>query len=551
MIKKFFFFNHRYSYLILISLFFHLLASYFSQGFYEQDEHFSILEPINYKLGKDATLGWDFFLLYDKQWFLSFCYYYLIKFLELFKIYSPFQWSFFIRLTSSLLGWISIICLIHFTQKQLSSEKFIKPLFLISSLFWFYPYIHARAASENISIIFLIFAITLFNFFKRNRKILFICGIFFGLSFITRYTNIIIIGSFGLWTIFFRKTSFLDSVTILTSFTIIFLLSILIDYWGYGILFPRNGLVLFNYLALNYEWSGMGYFNTNTEAWWYNFYFILTEFLPPISIIVIISILLFWIIFPKNMITWLTLPYFIFLCTTPHKETRFLFPILIFSPLFIIMVSEKFYIIKEKLFLKFISYKISKVFLYLLVFTNCFPLLILSITPANNSTLLYKFLYKNEFNIQKIYTLDKIPYRKSDLLINFYRNEDIYFTKITNLNECKKIGNEIKTVNNIKINNYNIETKISELQRYSYPEWEFKYSVICNLSENLQNLKINEKKYFLIHKFKYFDYFNNNSNINCYKIYSTIPNWILSLGINNLLRNLSSWHIFECNKKNN
>ena len=74
MIKRFLFYNHKYWYLILISLIFHLLAAYFSQGFYEQDEHFSILEPITFKLGENATLGWDFFLNYDKQWFLSFFY---------------------------------------------------------------------------------------------------------------------------------------------------------------------------------------------------------------------------------------------------------------------------------------------------------------------------------------------------------------------------------------------------------------------------------------------------------------------------------------------
>ena len=76
MIKIFFFYNHRYFYLILFSLFIHLLTAYFSQGFYEQDEHFSILEPITFKLGNNATLGWDFFLNYDKQWFLSMGFFY-------------------------------------------------------------------------------------------------------------------------------------------------------------------------------------------------------------------------------------------------------------------------------------------------------------------------------------------------------------------------------------------------------------------------------------------------------------------------------------------
>ena len=74
-IKKFFFVQDKIFFFILISLFFHLIAAYFSVGYYQQDEHFSVLEPINYKLGKDSTLGWDFFYLYDRSWFLTFVFY--------------------------------------------------------------------------------------------------------------------------------------------------------------------------------------------------------------------------------------------------------------------------------------------------------------------------------------------------------------------------------------------------------------------------------------------------------------------------------------------
>ena len=68
--KKLFFFENNLFYFILLSLFFHLLAAYFSVGYYQQDEHFSVLEPLNYKLGNNATLGWDFFYLYDNFLFI-------------------------------------------------------------------------------------------------------------------------------------------------------------------------------------------------------------------------------------------------------------------------------------------------------------------------------------------------------------------------------------------------------------------------------------------------------------------------------------------------
>ena len=546
MIKKFLFYNHQYFYLILISLFFHLLAAYFSQGFYEQDEHFSILEPISFKFGNDATLGWDFFFNYDKQWFLSFLYFYLIKFLEIISINNPFQWAFVIRLSSSILGWLSIICLIHFTIKYLSNDKLIKPLFLISSFFWFYPYIHARAASENLSIIFLIFAITLFSFLRDKKYILLLCGIFFGLSFSIRFTNIFILGFFGLWAIFFRKVSIIDSLILISSFLFIFFLSILIDFWGYGVLFPNSSIVALNYFNLNAEWAKTGYFSTGTEAWWYNFYFIIKEFLPPLSIIVLISIIVFWIISPKHMVTWMTLPYFVFLCTLPHKETRFLFPILMFSPFFIVMAVDGLYKFKLSIF-NILSFRISKFILYSLIFINIIALFILSFTPANNSTLLYKYLYKNEKNIEKIYTLEKIPYRKSDLLINFYRNKNIYFTKITTEDECKKIGNEIMTVNDKIVDNYNVETKISEIQKFSYPKWVFDYSVICNLDNFFDNISLNEKSYFLINKFEYTKNFINSNDMNCKRIFTTIPRWIFTLNLTKVYKNISSWHLFECN----
>ena len=72
MIKKFIFYNHQYFLNFRLDVLFHLLAAYFSQGFYEQDEHFSILELISFKFGNDATLGWDFFLITISNGFFLF-----------------------------------------------------------------------------------------------------------------------------------------------------------------------------------------------------------------------------------------------------------------------------------------------------------------------------------------------------------------------------------------------------------------------------------------------------------------------------------------------
>jgi phosphatidylinositol glycan class B len=550
LLKKFFFVNHKFFFLIIISLTLHLIAAYFSEGYYEQDEHFSILEPIIYKLGKNATLGWDFFYNYDKQWFLSFIFFYLIKFFIFCNIHSPFEWLFIIRIFTSLLGWISIICLIHIANKKITDQKFFNIFFYVVTLFWFYPYLHARPAPENISISFFIIAVTLFIYFFKNKKLIFVCGLLLGLSFVIRYTNLFIIGSFGLWILFFYKYKLFDLFIMFIGFLFIVFLSLLIDYWGY----EEFTLVLRNYFMLNYEWQKSHYFQSNTKEWWYSFYLIFKEFLPPLSIIIIISMIIYWIRFPKNIITWITLPYFIFLCTLSHKETRFLFPILVFSPLFIIASFENLIVRGVNIFNKFFYYTFNRFFIKIIIGINILALIVLTIIPANNSTLLYKFLYKNEYEFDKVYIFDANPYKKSELLINFYRNENLSFTKILDYDECKKIQeyNYIRVKNKLnndsKILTEYEEYKIEETQKYSYPNWIFEYHIKCNKESFFKYFPLEYvNNYFIVRNNQYVDYFENTQKSKCKMIYSTFPSWLYKINFYNWLASITTWHVYKCN----
>ena len=61
----------------------HCFASYFSVGFYSQDEHFQILSPVEFLLGINDNLSqeiWEFSDDYRiRPWFQSFVYFYIIK----------------------------------------------------------------------------------------------------------------------------------------------------------------------------------------------------------------------------------------------------------------------------------------------------------------------------------------------------------------------------------------------------------------------------------------------------------------------------------------
>ena len=531
--KKLFFFENNLFYFILLSLFFHLLAAYFSVGYYQQDEHFSVLEPINYKLGKDSTLGWDYFKLYDRSWFLSYIFYLTTKLVSLFNFNSPFTWTLFYRITASILGWFSIICMIHLSKKILKDKISFYISVIISTLLWFYPYFHARTSSENIGCSFLIIGITFFLFsnkFQYYKSILFLSGLIFGLSFLSRYTNIIPLVFFGFWALMINKNKFNELFITSFGFIIIFILGILIDYWGYNQILLSS----FNYFLVNYQHNQMNYFPSH--PWWFHFYFIIKEFLPPLSIFVLISIILFWIKLPKNFITWVTLPLFFFLSIISHKETRYLFPILIFTPIFLGFLVENYFIYKKFFMNIFIKY-ILNLLIGLAVTINFIVLIVLSTTPANNSINLFKFLYNNSYNIEKLYVMDKIPYRKSDLLINFYRNDNLKLVKVFEFEKCP-----------INVLDSNIETPYKEKQIYSYPNWFYKYDILCNKKNFLNNYVLSlENTYFLFSDLEYLNFFNNEYKSQCNLIYNTFPLWTLNYNYNNWLKRTTKWYLYNCN----
>ena len=96
--------------LIFISLFFHLTAVIFSIGSFHPDEHGCILEYVNTKFSSDAGPCFQHDRI--RSWFQPFIYYLITKILIIANITDPFNWIFFYRLFSSVLGWSAIVLII-------------------------------------------------------------------------------------------------------------------------------------------------------------------------------------------------------------------------------------------------------------------------------------------------------------------------------------------------------------------------------------------------------------------------------------------------------
>ena len=165
--------NKVYFYLSGIAL---IICSYFSEGFLHVDEHFQILEFINYKLGLTplVDLAWEF-PAKIRPWIQPFFYYHLVKFFSFLGINSPFTWAWLLRLTTVALT----ITNFYFVKKYFSKKVFLLTIF-------FYPliYLGARLSSEAVGgAIFYLAYIFLTYEDSKDSKTQILTGALLALSF--------------------------------------------------------------------------------------------------------------------------------------------------------------------------------------------------------------------------------------------------------------------------------------------------------------------------------------------------------------------------------
>ena len=468
---------------IFLAFFLHLISVFFSIGFYNDDEHFQILEPTAYLLGLNEILidkSEGYYWEWESQhrmrpWLQPYIYYYAINFLKILGINDPFSWSFFIRLFSSLVGFVSIIYLFFSFKKHFFQED-SHFNYLIFFSFWFYPFLHSRTSSANLGLILFILSFCyLYKHIKIKKEkfnflIYFIFSFLLGISLVIKLNLIFTIAPIFLWVIFFRFNFYRILLTIIG---VILALSfgLYVDFLNWG--FFTNTYWQFYDVNINRGW--MVAFGSN--PWWYYIPAIAAEMAPILSIVFIIALIIFWIKKPLNVFTWLTLITLIIISCFSHKEIRYAFPIYIFAPFFICYFFEKFK--------NFIFRKSLKV---LVIISNLIFLLITLFTPANGKVAIYNFLYKNNFNNEQNHTevfyIDENPYLINNMEPFFYTK---FLPKINNYKES-----EINPRKNLIIitNNYYEYQLLLKEERCnklynSYPE------KIINLNENWKNKKLN------------------------------------------------------------
>jgi phosphatidylinositol glycan class B len=299
-----------------VILILHLGLAYFYQDYFHPDEHYQILEFADYKFYHYTfQYPWE---LYEKIrptiqiWGV-------IGLKYLLPNTSPFVIAFITRAFAGTLSAYACYLFIHIFQKELKSTLHQSWFLLLSIFSYFILYQSVRYSSENISgQLFLIG----FCFIYRQSKHVFLIGSILGLAFITRYQTGFLIFGLVSWLFFIKKTSDLTLLTLCAGILASILIGFLLDSLFYG----SWALTSWNYFyqniylhkANNFGISHWTYLSLASYLPWGPFYLIGTIYFLATN--------------RKSAITWTIFPFIFIHQMIPHKELRFLWPVLSFMP---------------------------------------------------------------------------------------------------------------------------------------------------------------------------------------------------------------------------
>jgi len=436
---------------VYFSLFFHILAAWFSEGFHRPDEHLGIMRFVGWKLGMltdaQAHVSWEWGARI-RPWLQPAIYVALLSPFKMMGFDNPFALATIMRFFNALIGELSLIILFLLSPCFIAKEEVKKITLWAIALLWYVPFFHARGTSEHFSTSFFIFALPFF-FGKTNFRNSLLSGLFFGASFIFRYQMCVPIFFLCLWQLFQtnKRLSFIATLTL--SFFAFNGLSAFVDFWGYGEwTFPP-----YQYLYWNiFEGKASSF---GVDPWWKYFEKVITRGIPPISLALIIPTLWFWSKKRGHYLTWITLSFFIVHSMIGHKEIRFLFGIGLFTPLFFGAFLESYS--------KLLKWKRSG---YFLIALSLLLMMISSTKVAYTPISFYKDLYNTGQEPQVIYTSDIVRdpmwfYMRKPFSFQILAEEDF-------LTKSKEVNGYFFS------NNHKLQEALAnscKVTHQSYPQW--------------------------------------------------------------------------------
>jgi phosphatidylinositol glycan class B len=457
--------------IFLLSALIFIVTAWFSEGFYQWDEHFQVFEFAGLKLGSTdkASLPWEYecqmrpaiqpLIVYSIQkacWFIG--------------INDPFFISFLLRLLAAAVSFLSIYLLFKLYFKTFSQYKLQHAFLLLSFLLWFSVFNSVRFSSESFAGRIFIIGFTLFLMKDKQRPVdYFTTGIFLALAFIIRYQTAFMLAGFAAWMIFIHKTGLRKFAIFCLAIILVFLTGVLIDRWFYG----EWTLTTWNYFHQNIVLDKASGFGKN--PWWFYFEYIFMNSLPPFSLIYILAVMIYIIYKPKDLITWTIVPFLVVHFIIAHKEIRFLFPIIGFLPFMIVTSTE---VILKKTGNQLLENKAVKIFVKAFWYTNLILLGIMIFKPADSHISIYKKLFYNYPGQTILYYIEDHPFnRVTAVNLNYYKRKNLVIEHIDSISRIvqKENTTTLYTTNKPLLPS-NSPFKATLIYS-SYPDWIKRFNI--------------------------------------------------------------------------
>lgn len=472
-------------FILLSGILLTLLYALFSQGVYHPDEHFQILEYAHMKLFGTPTpqeLAWEYTLMM-RPGLQPLIAYGMGSVLHTLHLYHPNLLVFLLHLLSGIVSVITTWIFYKSIRRTLTGLDEERWYLILSFFLWFMAYLHVRFSSEMFSgnMLLLLLAVTL-RYTQEERKNLFSwglgLGILAGTAFITRYQIGFALLGFGIWLLVFaRRWRLLLGMAL--GIMLLLGVGLLADFWLYG----QWTCSPINYLRENILNSHIDSFGI--DPWWYYLTAIPLEGGILYGLAVLVATIWFLIKHPKHIITWTLIPFLIAHQMVGHKEVRFLFPILLFAPYFLVLMARD-------LPRRFVQHRATKITAIVLVALN---MIIITYHLTIPNTEIYFYRMMEEFSADKKrvailnLTADQTYYSHCENVLyprlvsaHFYMPKQMERRTVDSLpdleraaNDLKKEGTEVWILS--EDGNFTERTSLPLTKIFwsAYPSWVMRY----------------------------------------------------------------------------
>lgn len=319
--------------LFAMAIVLYIVMAFTNFGFFYPDEHFQIIEFAEYKAGNIAQedLPWEF-SEGMRSGLMPFISYSIFKVTRLVGITNPFVLTAILRFFSALVSLI-VLCFLYRQSNKLLSQKY-RNLYLFFLFFlWFLPLLNVRFSSESWSGLAIVATVALL-LNRTNAKQLFLSGFLIGLAFLFRYQTGIIAVSILIWLKFIQKISIKHLLPFFGGILTSLLIGFFADFWLYEkFCFPASKY--FYTTLLSHDAPHFG-----DSSWYYYLWDIIYRPTPILGLLILFSLVYLVLKSRKSLLVFAIIPFLVIHQLIPHKEYRFLFPLLNFIPLILVYFWE-------------------------------------------------------------------------------------------------------------------------------------------------------------------------------------------------------------------